>query len=104
MSTSTNKMTHLALRPVLGWLARRMPMPADGPREAYIAAPRTAIATGQIRLHYQPKLATGSGRPVGLEALVPRQHPERGLLGAGEIVPLAEGGALPEELNGCVLR
>jgi diguanylate cyclase (GGDEF)-like protein len=51
---------------------------------------RTAIEAGQLVLHYQPKVALGSDRVTGVEALVRWQHPRHGLLGPGEFVPLAE--------------
>ena len=51
---------------------------------------RAAIASGQLVLHYQPKVDVGSDRVIGVEALVRWQHPERGLLPPSEFVPLAE--------------
>jgi diguanylate cyclase (GGDEF)-like protein len=49
-----------------------------------------AIEAGQMVLHYQPKLQLEGGRIIGVEALVRWRHPERGLLGPGEFVPVAE--------------
>jgi diguanylate cyclase (GGDEF)-like protein len=51
---------------------------------------RRAIAGGELRLHFQPKVDAGTLGIVGAEALVRWQHPERGLLGPGEFIPLAE--------------
>ncbi|MBB2901133.1 EAL domain-containing protein (putative c-di-GMP-specific phosphodiesterase class I)/GGDEF domain-containing protein [Kineococcus radiotolerans] len=49
-----------------------------------------AVEDGQLRVHYQRLVTAGTGRTVGVEALVRWQHPERGLLGPGAFVPLAE--------------
>jgi EAL domain-containing protein (putative c-di-GMP-specific phosphodiesterase class I) len=40
----------------------------------------TALASGQLRLHYQPKANMRRGQVVGAEALIRWQHPVRGLL------------------------
>ncbi|MBW3537012.1 MAG: EAL domain-containing protein, partial [Actinobacteria bacterium] len=50
---------------------------------------RRAIGNGEIVVHYQPQVQVAGGAPVGVEALVRWEHPERGLLGAGDIIPLA---------------
>ena len=49
-----------------------------------------AIARGELRLAYQPKLHLRSQRITSLEALVRWQHPERGLILPGEFIPAAE--------------
>ena len=51
---------------------------------------RTAIAHGQLRLHFQPKVDASDMKIVGAEALVRWQHPQRGLMPPGEFIPLAE--------------
>ncbi len=51
---------------------------------------RTAIAHGQLRLHFQPKVDASGLKIVGAEALVRWQHPQRGLLPPFEFIPLAE--------------
>jgi EAL domain-containing protein (putative c-di-GMP-specific phosphodiesterase class I)/GGDEF domain-containing protein len=50
----------------------------------------TALAAGELRLHYQPEFDLGTGAIVGVEALLRWQHPERGLLGADVFVPGSE--------------
>ncbi|MEV0900415.1 EAL domain-containing protein [Actinoplanes sp. NPDC049802] len=51
---------------------------------------RQAVEQDELVLHYQPKVATGTGRVVGVEALVRWQHPVRGLLQPGDFIPQAE--------------
>jgi diguanylate cyclase (GGDEF)-like protein len=51
---------------------------------------RRAIACGELRLHFQPKIDAATSNLAGAEALVRWQHPERGLLAPGEFIPLAE--------------
>ncbi|GIE94158.1 putative bifunctional diguanylate cyclase/phosphodiesterase [Paractinoplanes rishiriensis] len=62
-----------------------------------------AIAEGELVLHYQPKVATDSGRTVGAEALVRWQHPERGLLMPGDFIPQAEDDEIIVPLTDAVL-
>ncbi|WP_431152662.1 EAL domain-containing protein [Acidovorax facilis] len=50
---------------------------------------RTALAAGQFLLHYQIQVGCGV-RPVGAEALIRWQHPERGMVPPYEFIPLAE--------------
>lgn len=51
---------------------------------------RVARDRGELRLHYQPIVSLHSGEISGFEALLRWQHPKRGLLIAGDFVPLAE--------------
>ncbi len=60
---------------------------------------RTGIAANQMVLHYQPKVDTLTGIPIGAEALVRWQHPDRGLLGPGQFIPLAEATGLINPLT-----
>ncbi|GAB1642699.1 putative bifunctional diguanylate cyclase/phosphodiesterase [Krasilnikovia sp. MM14-A1259] len=43
-----------------------------------------------IQLFYQPQIAIASGEVVGVEALLRWQHPQRGLVGAEELIRVAE--------------
>lgn len=49
-----------------------------------------AIRTGQLTLHYQPKLDLNSNQIIGLEALVRWNHPRLGLLMPDLFIPIAE--------------
>jgi diguanylate cyclase (GGDEF)-like protein/PAS domain S-box-containing protein len=64
---------------------------------------RRALAAGELVVHYQPKADVRSARILGVEALVRWQHPEHGLLGPGEFVPLAETTGLIRPLTAYVL-
>ena len=51
---------------------------------------RSALEREEFVLHYQPKIDLESRRIAGVEALLRWQSPDRGLLAAGEFVPLME--------------
>ena len=65
---------------------------------------RRAIATGELTLHYQPKISTGTGALSSVEGLVRWQHPTLGLLQPDEFIPLAENTAIIHALTTEVLR
>ena len=65
---------------------------------------RHAIAGGQLRLYYQPKVDAASGSIMGAEALVRWQHPQRGLVAPAEFIPLAEECGLILALTDWVLE
>lgn len=49
-----------------------------------------ALANNEFFLAYQPIIALGADCVCGMEALIRWRHPERGVLAAGEFIPLAE--------------
>ncbi len=51
---------------------------------------RMALEQQQFVLHYQPKLGVRHVNVVGAEALIRWNHPQRGLLGPGVFIPVAE--------------
>jgi diguanylate cyclase (GGDEF)-like protein/PAS domain S-box-containing protein len=51
---------------------------------------RTALARGELELHYQPTVGIRTGELTCLEALLRWRHPDRGMISPAEFIPLAE--------------
>jgi diguanylate cyclase (GGDEF)-like protein len=51
---------------------------------------RKAIPNGEMLLHYQPQIDLGTGRILGMEALIRWKHPVMGLVPPDKFIPLAE--------------
>jgi diguanylate cyclase (GGDEF)-like protein/PAS domain S-box-containing protein len=64
----------------------------------------TAIAHGQIVVHYQPILSLRTNKLLGAEALVRWQHPTRGLLHPIDFLAFAEARRLIGEIGTIVLE
>ncbi|MFJ7906090.1 putative bifunctional diguanylate cyclase/phosphodiesterase [Kitasatospora sp. NPDC096204] len=64
---------------------------------------RRALETGEVQLHYQPKVAF-DGRVVGLEALLRWERPGQGKVSPDEFVGLAESSGLMPRLTDYVLE
>jgi diguanylate cyclase (GGDEF)-like protein/PAS domain S-box-containing protein len=64
---------------------------------------RHGIDTGQLRVHYQPRVTMATGTLSGVEALVRWEHPTRGLLPPSEFIDLAETSGLIRQLGVWVL-
>jgi diguanylate cyclase len=72
-------------------------------RLALLGGLRRALERDELVLHYQPKADLATGQIRSVEGLVRWQHPEHGLLGPGEFIPLAERTGLIHPLTRWVL-
>lgn len=64
---------------------------------------RQAIARDQLHMVYQPIVMIDSGKMVSCEALLRWDHPDRGEIGPGVFVPVAEQSGLMEALGTWVI-
>ncbi len=63
-----------------------------------------ALERNELELHFQPTVSPENDRVEVVEALIRWRHPERGLLGANQFMPLAEGTGLIILIGKWVLR
>jgi diguanylate cyclase (GGDEF)-like protein len=64
---------------------------------------RYALENDELRVAYQPQVELETGRMTGLEALARWQHPDRGLVPAGEFIRVAEDTGMIHGLGRWVL-
>jgi EAL domain-containing protein (putative c-di-GMP-specific phosphodiesterase class I) len=65
---------------------------------------RDALSRGQLTLHYQPKVDTGSGLVHSAEALLRWTHPELGAVPPADFIPVAEECGLIGAIGDWVIR
>jgi predicted signal transduction protein with EAL and GGDEF domain len=65
---------------------------------------RLALERDEFELYYQPKVAAADGSVSGAEALIRWNHPERGLVGFIEFIPIAEANRFIVPIGEWVLR
>ena len=65
---------------------------------------RRGLKHGELELFYQPQIALASGLVVGVEALIRWRHPTKGLVGAADIIPIAEESGLIVDIGEWVLQ
>ncbi|MBT8162973.1 MULTISPECIES: bifunctional diguanylate cyclase/phosphodiesterase [Arthrobacter] len=73
-------------------------------RSRITAELRTAVAGGELALLYQPVVELGSGKVIGVEALLRWHHPVRGTILPGSFIGIAEETGLIFELGRWVLH
>ena len=73
-------------------------------RLSLLAQLRQAITSGDLRLHYQPKVVAATGQVTSVEALVRWEHEKFGMVRPDEFIHLAEQSGLITELSRWVLR
>jgi diguanylate cyclase (GGDEF)-like protein/PAS domain S-box-containing protein len=83
---------------------------APGAHETSVLALRTSselrhgLERGEIVPYYQPIVDLRSGQLTGFEVLARWRHPDRGLLGPDQFLPMAEETGLIGELGAAVVR
>jgi diguanylate cyclase (GGDEF)-like protein len=65
---------------------------------------RRALELGELEMYYQPQIDVNSGDIVGAEGLMRWNHPERGVLTAGEFLPFAEENGLMISISDWMLE
>ncbi len=65
---------------------------------------RRGLERGEIVPYYQPVVELANGQLVGFEVLARWRHPDRGILGPDQFLPMAEETGLIGEVGAAVLR
>ena len=73
-------------------------------RQRLIRDLRHALADKQLEVYYQPIVETATGKIYKAEALLRWRHPELGMVGPHQFIPLAEQSGLIHEIGDWVLH
>jgi diguanylate cyclase (GGDEF)-like protein len=65
---------------------------------------RRGLDSGELELHYQPKVYLADGSPAGVEALVRWRHPRRGVLSPHDFIPVVQQSYLMREVTAFVIE
>jgi diguanylate cyclase (GGDEF)-like protein len=79
-------------------------MRASGTRRELEKDLHSALAKGQLELHYQPIVDPQQETVTSLEALMRWRHPKRGVIEPSEFIPLAEDTGLIHDMGQWALR
>lgn len=60
---------------------------------------KNALGSGQVFMHYQPKVKSATGKIDSVEGLMRWQHPVRGNIPPGEFIPYAENSTLIDQIT-----
>jgi EAL domain-containing protein (putative c-di-GMP-specific phosphodiesterase class I) len=70
--------------------ARQLPIDLPPDLESYRYEFQRGLDNGEFQVHYQPIVSLADGRITAVEALLRWQHPQRGMIPAGEFIRAAE--------------
>lgn len=65
---------------------------------------RCALDRNQFELYYQPQISLSRQRVIGVEALLRWNHPEKGVIGPGSFIPIAEEMGMIGDISRWVLE
>lgn len=76
----------------------------DMARQHHLERVRQAVENHELMLYYQPKVDMRKGKIVGFEALLRWNHPERGIVGPLDFLPMVEQTEIGLEIGQWVLN
>ncbi len=105
MRLADTAMYHAKRHAATGVSIYREEMTLEAASEVGLAGPLVrALENHEFALHYQPKFRLGDETPVGFEALLRWQHPEKGLIPPGGFVNVLEDTGLIRRVGDWVIE